>query len=145
VTLSNPVHTGSTETKTAVSNIITTLSEIRITLAADTWPSRGLAVRAGILATSETPDSLLLRIADGRPMRAAQLWLRIAYYLDDGEQLIAALSLATQCAYIGGNHSFTRNCISRAEAAARHNHVELPAVIEHLKRATNPQPMVANG
>jgi hypothetical protein len=128
-----------------VANTITTLSEIRIALAADTWPSRGLAVRAGILAVSGTPFPLLLRLATGRPMRAAQLWLRIAYYLDDGEQLVATLSLAAQCAYIGGNHSFARNCISRAEAAARQNHVGLPAALKQLKRATTPQPMVANG
>ena len=110
-------------TKFAASpNTISTLSELRCTAATGDWPSEGLAVRAGILATSRTPESALLGIADGRYMRAARLWLQIAYYLHDAEELTAVLTLAARCASLGGNYSFARNCMKRAGAAACAQH-----------------------
>ncbi|MBV9088311.1 MAG: hypothetical protein JO044_00160 [Mycobacteriaceae bacterium] len=125
-----------TTTPALVSNTITTLAEIRTVLAEDVWPSRGLAVRAGIVAANPKVTGLLLRIGDGQQMRAARLWLRIANYLDDGGQLVAALSLAAQCAYRGGNHSAVRNCVSRAHRAARLHHVAVPQVVDELEEAT---------
>lgn len=124
-----------TTTPAVVSNTIATLAEIRNLLAKDAWPSRGLAVRAGIVAANPKSTGALVRIADGQPMRAAHLWLRIANYLDDGQQLVAALSVAAQCAYRGGNYSAACNCISRAEAAAHLHRVALPLAVDDLKEA----------
>jgi hypothetical protein len=114
----------------ATSNTITTLAELRTFLATDAWPSRGLAVRAGVVALDPRFSATLLRIADGQYMRAARLWLRVANYLDDGEPQVAALSLAAQCAYRGGNHSAARNCFARAEAAAHLHHLVPPKAPE---------------
>jgi hypothetical protein len=109
------------------SNIISTLAEIRTATATGAWPSRGLAVRAGILATNPAMSSLLVRTGQGRYLRAARLWLQIAYYLDDADQLAAALWLAARCAAIGGNDSFARNCIERAAAAERQRQAGMAA------------------
>jgi hypothetical protein len=109
------------------SNIISTLAELRTAAATSAWPSRGLAVRAGILATNGAMSSSLVRIAEGRYLRAARLWLRIGYYLHDVDQLVAVLRLAAQCAALGGNDSFARNCVKRAAGAERQRHAGLPA------------------
>ena len=104
------------------SNVISTLAELRVAAAAGAWPSRGLALRAGALATNGALSSLLLRTADGHFIRGARLWLQIASYLDDTDQLVATLQLAAECAQIGGNSSFAHNCIRRAAAAERQRH-----------------------
>jgi hypothetical protein len=104
-----------------VLNVISTLSDLRLTVAAGEWPGKGLAARAGMLATSDTPTRVLLRIADDQYMKAARLWLQVAYHLDDDEQLEAVLSLSAHCASLGGNDGFARNCMTRARAAAEHS------------------------
>src|SRR5271166_4714881 len=86
-----------------VSNTITTLAEIRTVLAADAWPSRGLAVRAAIVAVDPRLSATLLRIADGQEMRAAHLWLRIANHLEEGEPLVAALAMRVSVIDIGAD------------------------------------------
>jgi hypothetical protein len=127
MTVSGPVRPLLTDSASAVTtNTISTLAEIRAAIASDGWPSRGLALRSGVLVTDHAMSSVLMRIAAGRYLRAARVWLQIAYYLD-GDQLIAALDLAAQCAAIGGNPSFARNCVKRAEAAERQRHLDPPA------------------
>jgi hypothetical protein len=101
------------------SAVSTALAELRGAAAAAAWPSRDLAARAARLATDGTVDPLLLRAADKNYVRAARLWLRIASYLDDDDELIAALRLAARCARIGGNESFADNCFRRVAAAER--------------------------
>jgi hypothetical protein len=101
------------------SAVLTTLAELRAAAAAAAWPSRNLAERAARLATDGTLHPLLLRIADKHFVGAARLWLQIASYLDDDDQVIAALRLAAQCARIGGNASFADNCFNRIAAAER--------------------------
>ena len=125
MTSSEPVHPLHKDTHSAGhSNIISTMAELRLAAAAGAWPTRGLAVRAGVLVTNGAMSSLLLRCADGRYMRAARLWLQIASYLDDDDQLVAALRLAAECAKIGGNASFAHNCMGRAAAAERQRHID---------------------
>ncbi len=62
---------------------------------------------------------LLLRIGDKHYTRAARLWLQIASYLDDDDQVIATLRLAAQCARVAGNKTFADNCFNRVAAAER--------------------------
>ncbi len=88
------------------STVSNTLAELRAAAAAAAWPSRDLALRAARLATDGTFHPLLLRIGDKHYVRAARLWLQIASYLDDDDQVIATLRLAAKCARIGGNASF---------------------------------------
>ena len=97
----------------------TTLAELRGAASTAAWPSRDLAVRAARLAADGTADPLLLRAADKHYVRAARLWLQIASYLEDDDELVAALRLAARFARIGGNESFVDNCLRRVAAAER--------------------------
>jgi hypothetical protein len=119
VTSSKPVWRVPTDESAETSAVSTTLAELRGAAAAAAWPSRDLAARAARLATDGTVYPLLLRVADKHYMRAARLWLQIASYLDDDDELIAALRLAARCARIGGNESFADNCLRRVAAAER--------------------------
>jgi hypothetical protein len=103
-----------------VSDVSSTLADLRHTLAVGAWPTRGLAVRAAALASDPALYAPLLRCADGHYIRAARLWLQIASYVEnDDEELIAALRLSARCARIGGNIEFARNCMARLAAAER--------------------------
>ena len=120
MTPSKPVWRAPIDDESSVpSAVTTTLADLRVAAAAAAWPSRDLAERAARLATDRTVYPLLLRIADTRYLRAARLWLQIASYLDDDDQLIATLRLAAQCARVGGNASFADNCFKRVAAAER--------------------------
>jgi hypothetical protein len=120
VTPSKPVWRVPTDDESAESSAVSnTLAELRDAAAAAAWPSRDLAARAGRLATDGAVYPLLLRIADKRYARAARLWLQIASYLDDDDEVIAALRLAARCARVGGNESFADNCFKRLAAAER--------------------------
>jgi hypothetical protein len=120
VTSSRPVWRVPTDDESAEpSAVSTTLAELRGAAAAAAWPSRDLAARAARLAADGTADALLLRAADEHYVRAARLWLQIASYLEDDDELIAALRLAARCARIGGNESFADNCFRRVAAAER--------------------------
>ena len=120
MTSSKPVWRAPTDDESAeTSAVSTTLAELRGAAAAAAWPSRDLAARAARLATDGTVYPLLLRVADKHYMRAARLWLQIASYLDEDDELIAALRLAARCARIGGNESFADNCLRRVAAAER--------------------------
>src|ERR1700719_1366625 len=82
-----------------VSDVSSTLADLRHTLAVGAWPTRGLAARAAALATDPALYEPLLRCADGHYIRAARLWLQIANYVEyDDEELIAALRLSARCA-----------------------------------------------
>ena len=117
---SKPVWRGLGDDKSAVSSAVSnTLAELRGAVATAAWPSRNLALRAARLATNGTVYPLLLRVADKHYTRGARLWLQIASYLDDDDEVIAALRLAAQCARIGGNESFADNCFKRVAAAER--------------------------
>ena len=120
VTSSRPVWRVPTDDESAdMSAVNTTLAELRGAAAGAAWPSRDLAARAARLATDGTVYPLLLRVADKHYVRAARLFLQIASYLDDDDELIAALRLAARCARIGGNESFADNCFRRVAAAER--------------------------
>lgn len=125
------LHTIESAPRAAVSNSIATLAQLRTLLATQDWPSKGVAVRAGAVAADSRMSTTLLRMAAGQELRAARLWLRIANYLDQGEQLVAALALAAEFAHRGGNHSAATNCAARAQAAAQLHHVAVPPVLEH--------------
>lgn len=103
-----------------VSDVSSTLADLRHTLSVGAWPTRGLAVRAAALASDPALHAPLLQCADGHYIRAARLWLQIASYVEnDDEELIAALGLSARCARIGGNIGFVRNCMARLAAAER--------------------------
>ena len=120
VSSSKPVWRVPTDDESTVpSTVSNTLAELRTVAAAAAWPSRGLALRAARLAADGTFHPLLLRIGDKHYVRAARLWLQIASYLDDDDQVIATLRLAAKCARIGGNASFADNCFKRLAAAER--------------------------
>jgi hypothetical protein len=120
VTPSRPVWRVPTDDDSTVESTVgRTLAELRSAATAADWPSRNLARRAARLATDGAVYPLLLRIADKHYLRAARLWLQIASYLDDDDEVITALRLAAQCARIGGNESFADNCFRRVAAAER--------------------------
>lgn|GEM_PF-2511073 len=120
MTSSRPVWRVPTDDESAEpSGVSTTLAELRGAASAAAWPSRDLAARAARLAADGTADQLLLRAVDKHYVRAARLWLQIASYLEDDDELIAALRLAARCARIGGNESFADNCFRRVAAAER--------------------------
>ena len=120
VATSKPVWRGLTDDDSAVSSAVSkTLAELRVAAATAAWPSGNLALRAARLATDGTIHPLLLRVADQHYTRGARLWLQIASYLDDDDEVIAALRLAAQCARIGSNKSFADNCFRRIAAAER--------------------------
>jgi|KBSSwiStaDraftv2_1062776.scaffolds.fasta_scaffold43588_2 hypothetical protein len=99
-------------------DITSTLADLRHTMVTGGCPNRSLAVRAAAVATDAALHAQLLRCADGNYMRAARLWLQIASYVEsDGEELLAALHLSADCATVGGNASFARNCMRRIAAA----------------------------
>jgi hypothetical protein len=78
-----------------------------------------LALRAGALAANQAMSPLLLRCTRPTHMGGARLWLEISAYLDDIDQIMGVLRLAAQCAAIGGNTTFARNCMKHAADAQR--------------------------
>jgi hypothetical protein len=108
------------------SHVISTLAELRLAAETDTAPGRGLAARAGALAANSAMTPLLLRCAEHRYSSAARLWLQISAYLDDPDEIEAVLQLAAQCASIGGNTTFARNCIKQAADARRQRRGDVP-------------------
>ena len=96
-----------------------TLAELRHMAASGARPTRRLALRAGTLAANPAMSSLLLRCTRPTHMGAARLWLEISEYLDDIDQIVGVLRLAAQCAAIGGNTTFARNCMKQAADAQR--------------------------
>jgi hypothetical protein len=120
VTPSRPVWRVPTDDDSTVPSAVNrTLAELRDAAVEAAWPSRNLALRAARLATDGAVYPLLLRIADKQYLRAARLWLQIASYLDDDDEVVTSLRLAAQCARIGGNKSFADNCFRRMAAAER--------------------------
>jgi hypothetical protein len=106
--------------RAVVCDFSSTLADLRHTLAVGACPTRGLAVRAAVLASDPNLKAPLLRCADGHYIRAARLWLQIASLVEnDDEEFLAALRLSACCARIGGNIGFARNCMARLAAAER--------------------------
>jgi hypothetical protein len=116
-------------------NRIAVLADLRTQLVDRTCnPSRGLAELAGRLVVDDTLNKeLLYKIADGRPLAAALLWMRIADQLS-AQPRIEALTLAAVFAFRGGNPHIAATEITRAEVeAARRDHTELPPMVNILK------------
>lgn len=95
-------------------------------------PTRGLAELAAPLLVDDTYKTLLHKIAEHRPLRAALLWSRIADHLS-GQPRIEALTLAALFALKGGNPGISATFITRVDVEVRRRHTEAPPMIEVLK------------
>ncbi|ASL12332.1 hypothetical protein U8D42_27250 (plasmid) [Mycobacterium europaeum] len=95
-------------------------------------PSRGLAELSAPLLVDDSFTTLLYKIADGRPLRAALLWSRIGDHLS-GQSRIEALTLAAVFALKGGNPGICASLINRVDVAVRRDHTGTPAMIDVLK------------
>ncbi|GAB4686041.1 hypothetical protein MOKP106_41350 [Mycobacterium avium subsp. hominissuis] len=95
-------------------------------------PSRGLAELSAPLLDDDSFTTLLYKIADRRPLRAALLWSRIGDHLS-GQSRIEALTLAAVFALKGGNPGISASLINRVDVAVRRNHTDTPATIGILK------------
>jgi hypothetical protein len=114
-------------------NRIAILADLRNQLVNGTCnPSRGLAELAAPLLVDDSYKTLLYKIAERRPLRAALLWGRIGDHLS-GQARIEALTLAAAFALKGGNPGIAATIITRVDVAVRREHTETPAMIEILK------------
>jgi hypothetical protein len=114
-------------------NRIATLAHLRTELINRTCnPDPALAELAGRLTIDPKFRAALLKIADGRPLPAALMWIRIADHLS-GQPRVEALGLAAIFAFRGGNPGIAATLITRAEVAARRDHTEFPPVLDVLK------------
>ncbi|WP_101953511.1 hypothetical protein [Mycobacterium intracellulare] len=114
-------------------NRIAILADLRSQLVNGTCnPSRGLAELTAPLLLDDSFKTLLYKIADRRPLRAALLWSRIADHLN-GQARIEALTLAAVFALKGGNPGIAASFITRVDVAARREHLEIPAMLAILK------------
>ncbi len=114
-------------------NRIAILANLHTELVAGTCnPTRGLAELAAPLLADHTYTTLLYKIADRRPLRAALLWSRISDHLS-GQDRIEALTLAAVFALKGGNPDISATFITRIDVAVRSEHTETPPMIDLLK------------
>ncbi|MEE6140400.1 hypothetical protein SKC41_29315 [Mycobacterium sp. 050128] len=114
-------------------NRIAILADLRTELVTGTCnPTRGLAELSAPLLLDDTFKTVLYKIADRCPLRAALLWSRIGAHLS-GQARIESLTLAAVFALKGGNPGISATLITRVDVAVRREHTEPPEAIATLK------------
>jgi len=114
-------------------NRIATLAHLRTEIVSGSCnPSTGLVLLAGKLVVDPQFKTALHKIADRRPKAAALMWIRISDQLR-GAQRLEALALAAEFAFQGGSPRATAELITRAQDAARAEHLAFPPLLDILK------------
>lgn len=114
-------------------NRIAILADLRTQLVSGNCnPSRGFAELTAPLLLDDSFKTLLYKIAERRPLRAALLWSRIGDHLN-GQARIQALTLAAVFALKGGNPGISATLITRVDVEVRRHHSQTPAMIDILK------------